>query len=561
MSTIPELSELAWSDVKCVNTRRGPAIVKSAPPTEQFWNLWRQHKEALKLAGFSVGKFGPDFSVSWWAQGEEFIMPEINDTPEAPVFTMPELPPLQNSTGLLSYQPSLVSNIVYAMQHGNSLNGCGTGIGKTFITLAAARELNLKLLIVCPKTITDDWKEAATKMGVELVGVYGWEWIKTGKTPFLHWNTRRVKKQVGKDWVLVDQKDRMIWNIQDGVAVVFDECHRAANDGTQNSKMVQLAVECNVPIFALSATIADNPTKMRAIGYALRLHQNGKDYFDWMKAHGVTQGRFGYQFQGGARHLLAIHKSIFPKKGIRVRAEQLGDAFPKTQILAKAYNMDESEEISEVYADMMARCAELEVAEMDASSRMANILVEILRARQRVELLKVPLMVQLSKDYMEEGNSIVLAVNFRETLQELIKRLSIESVVMGGQKPEHRRDMIAKFQANETNVLAGIIKACREGLNLHDIHGGHPRVSLIQPTPSAFDLRQVLGRVWRAGGKTPSIQRILFAKDTVEEDICRSLATKLDSLDLLMDGDLQRGVFPTTYSTMRPQTETESEEL
>lgn len=557
---IPEIHNLQWSEPKLVTTSRGPCLVKSAKPNDQFWNLWRDHKPALKSSGFSVGKWEGQFTVSWWAQDDKFNLPSLESIAEE-VIEPPVLKPLQFPTGFKSWQPPLVQYIVAAMKtHGTSLNGCGTGIGKTFITLGAARELDLKLIVVCPKNIVGDWLEAFKLMKVECAGIYGWEWMKTGKTDYLKWRYSQVKrKQKDGSYILVNQKDTLEWDVPPDTAVVFDECHRAANDGTQNQQMVISAVESGITCFALSATIADNPIKMRAIGLMLKLHKNGHDYFDWLKAHGVTQGRFGLQFQGSARHLQAIHKTIFPHKGVRVRAEQLGDAFPKTQILAKAYAMDESEEISSVYDEMMQRCAELEAAQMDASSRMANILVEILRARQRVELLKVPLIVGLTKDSVEEGNSVFIAVNFRDTVKELIKQLDIKSVVIGGMKPEIRKQSVEAFQQDQNHILVGIIKACREGMNLQDFRGERARLALISPTPSSFDLRQVLGRVWRPGGGLPSMQCIMFAKGTVEEDLCKSLATKLDSLDILMDGDLQNGVFPASYSTMRPQTETEDE--
>jgi len=75
-------------------------------------------------------------------------------------------------------------------------------------------------------------------------------------------------------------------------------------------------------------------------------------------------------------------------------------------------------------------------------------------------------------------------------------------------------------------------------LSLHDLNGNYPRISLISPTPSAIDLKQCLGRVWREGAKTKSIQRIVFVANTVEEEVCDKLRTKLENLDLINDGDL-----------------------
>jgi hypothetical protein len=73
-------------------------------------------------------------------------------------------------------------------------------------------------------------------------------------------------------------------------------------------------------------------------------------------------------------------------------------------------------------------------------------------------------------------------------------------------------------------------------VNLHDIHGNHPRVSLINPNFSGRNLKQVLGRVWRDGGKTPSVQRIMFAANTIEEKIATKLKQKLINMDIVNDG-------------------------
>ena len=55
-----------------------------------------------------------------------------------------------------------------------------------------------------------------------------------------------------------------------------------------------------------------------------------------------------------------------------------------------------------------------------------------------------------------------------------------------------------------------MIQAGGVGVSLHDLHGGHPRMSIISPTWSGQDLKQVLGRIHRAGSKTPAIQKIVF---------------------------------------------------
>jgi len=560
---IPEIDNLAWTGPHEIQTKKyGVMLVKKAPPNDQFWNLWRDHKETLRAAGFSVNNFGGVWSVNWWQHGDVWeypVLPSLDDDVPDEII----LRPLVNENKLLDYQPLGVQYICAAMEkYGSSLNGCGTGVGKTYITLGAVRETGRRLLVICPKTITNDWVRAAFYMGVELAGCYGWEWIKTGKTPFGGFEKH---EKTGKKL-----KGTFQWNLPDDVDIVFDEVHRAAAISTQNAEMVIAAKNQGARIYMLSATIANDPTKMRATGYVLGLHNDGKSFYAWMEKHGVREDLIPigggrkikvWKFYGSARHLQAIHKHIFPVRGYRITAEELGDKFPETQILAKAYEMDEEKEIRFEYARMQQEVERI-MAEKKGSEAQACILVEILRARQRVELLKVPLFVSLTRDYEAEGHSVIIAVNFVETLEQICKELKITAVIAGvssgkkivpGYSENDRILAVDDFQANKVNKIAGIIAAMREGLNLHDIHGGHPRVSLISPGPSAFYLKQVLGRPWRAGGKTKSIQRILFAANTIEEQVCEGLATKLDQLDILMDGDLQKGIFPNCYSSMRPE--------
>tara|TARA_Y100000588_G_C13888717_1_gene767717 strand:- start:498 stop:758 length:261 start_codon:yes stop_codon:yes gene_type:complete len=83
-----------------------------------------------------------------------------------------------------------------------------------------------------------------------------------------------------------------------------------------------------------------------------------------------------------------------------------------------------------------------------------------------------------------------------------------------------------------------MIQAGGTGLSLHDEDGGHPRVALISPTFSAVELRQALGRVHRASGKSKSIQKIVFAANTVEDRVAAAVRRKLNNLDMINDGEL-----------------------
>ena len=147
-------------------------------------------------------------------------------------------------------------------------------------------------------------------------------------------------------------------------------------------------------------------------------------------------------------------------------------------------------------------------------------------------------MAALARDFVEEGCSVFIAVNYTESREWLMKELNTECSIRGGQSEMERRGNIDSFQNDKSHIIIGQVQACREGLNLHDIKGNRPRVALIMPTPSIYDTKQVLGHVHRAGGKSKSIQYLIYAAGVyIEENICEKLDEKLKRLDLLNDGE------------------------
>ena len=51
-----------------------------------------------------------------------------------------------------------------------------------------------------------------------------------------------------------------------------------------------------------------------------------------------------------------------------------------------------------------------------------------------------------------------------------------------------------------------------------------------------------MGRIHRAEGKTPCVQKVMFAADTVEEHACRRVQARINNIDQLNDGDLTSGI-------------------
>ena len=235
--------------------------------------------------------------------------------------------------------------------------------------------------------------------------------------------------------------------------------------------------------------------------------------------------------------LKKLNNDIFINRGIRLSRDTIPN-FPESQIIAECYEMEkeDADKINAAYDEM--RLELLKIEKLSKKDQKTSELTAILRARQKVEMVKVPLFVEMIEEGLENNMSIVVFCNFTETINALAQRLNTKCIVNGEIKDKVRQQNIDDFQSDKQRVILINLAAGGAGLSLHDITGNHPRLALISPSYSAVNMRQATGRVWRYSAKSKSIQKIVFVANTVEEKVCDSVNQKLANLDLLNDGDL-----------------------
>lgn len=391
---------------------------------------------------------------------------------------------------------------------GVTVDGSDTGTGKTFVAALTAKSLGWPVAVVCPKSVIPSWKETLAVMGITPLFVENLERIR--------WDQKHARR-TKKGWE---------WNLPCRCLLIFDEAHRCTGSDSQNAMLLMSAPK---PVMIVSATLADSPLKMRAVGHQLGI-VHWDEWYRWCFAQGCQKNLpfQGLKFTGGEDVLLNLHQKVFGEKGVRIRVADLGDAFPENQVVTVAVPVDETDALDQEYYSA------LEALEQDAKSAGEMLL----RARQKSEHLKLPAVIEMIDDAMDQGASVAVFMNFTDTLDRLRQAFPDAGTIHGGQTADEREEAIRKFQSNESRVILAMVQAGGVGVSLHDLHGGHPRVSLIFPTWSAVEMRQALGRIHRNGGKTPCLQKILFAADTVEERVRRKVDKKLDNIDLINDGDM-----------------------
>ena len=452
---------------------------------------------------------------------------------------------MTNELSLRSWQVPLAERQTKVLQTERMfLCAASTGAGKTYLACYTIAKLGIPTLVICPKIAIAQWKSVIRGMGVEgkVIGVINPEnLIASKRNPF-------YSHEDG--WK----------NIPEGpVLLIFDELHRSCSgvyklskpgqkgQGCKQALMAARWVNKSTPghkVLALTATPADSPLKMQALGYLMGFHSFvAPSFYDWCRRHGCSMQARGRQaafaFTRDRLRAKAIMEGIRKDMGERFMSITPNEipGFPEEtrEVVLVDLAKEDHEALVRAYEEM----PEL----MKKPSR--DSMVKLLRLRQQAEFCKASVLAKMAKDEVEDGNSVFIAISFTDARLRIQMELEKAGVpfgaIYGGQKESERNGMIDAFQQNRTHVIIGMMQACGVALSLHDTKHERPRVSLISPSYSASELLQALGRIRRVGG-THATQRIVLAAGSVEERVAKAVNGKIDNIGALTDADLSRGL-------------------
>ena len=511
---------------------------------------------------------------------------------------------------LLRYQLPHFFQLEEILLNGNcALDASDTGTGKTYVAVALSHSVKKRPFIICPKSVVPNWISVAKYLGVEIFGIANYELIKGGKYfkvdmlknkssfnltkatfPYIKIithdaknKTDEIENKINDTEPIVDETNTQntedepdnnspesiedveetlsddknltpkilrknikdyVFTPPDDMMVIFDEVHRCKNYKSITSKLLLSIFRSNCKCLLLSATISDKLECFRPFGVVFGFYKDIRHFKPWIKR--IEKGREVYYKKKNMTKkqitLDIIHSKLFPKLGSRMKIKDLGSMFPSNQVLSQAYMSSNKEEIQQQYEIIQEAFKELKQKHTRSSG-----LGKLITARMKVEMFKVPIMMDIINEGIDSGYSVVVFVNYKETMNTLANSLSTECLIHGDQTMVERQNMIDMFQNNVSKIIICIMQAGGVGISLHDIHGGHPRMSVISPTWSGQDMQQALGRIHRAGSKSPAIQRIVFCAETYEDIICELIQTKLTNITAINDGDLLGPKFTNEY--------------
>jgi len=451
---------------------------------------------------------------------------------------------------LLQYQVAHTLQLIECLKLRNRvLDASDTGTGKTYCAIATASILKLKPFIICPKSVINNWIEVCNNFKCKYIGIANYESLKNNQ--YYPGNVNSSSNDFKKvacpymkiELELINQneineaknqyKKIFKFNFPKDTLIIFDEAHRCKNHGTQTSELLMAIIDNNIKVMLLSATITDKIKCFKPFGCVFNFYKQPTDFRGWIMRQKLYQKEKYKNWDGDMIMLDIIHRNVFPRFGSRLKIAELGSMFPQNNIIADSYFLENHLEVEKVYAEINQEINDIKKLE-DRSEALARII----RARMRIEMLKVPLYIDLAQEALDSDYSVVIFVNYLATLEYICSHMNTRCTIRGGQTIEERQANVNDFQSNKSKLIVVMIQAGGVGISLHDIHGKHPRLSIISPTWSGQDLKQVLGRIHRAGSKTPAIQKIIYVKDTEEENICKLIKKKLTNIQAINDGIL-----------------------
>ena len=461
--------DIKWSDpIKYEadgNVREWVIPIQYRP---HFFSWWKVNKFPMKEKGFVVTKRADDwvlietknttveFSTKTTAGGKK-----PSKTEPLPEYTV------QCTDGLRPWQVTAVSKLCASIKKwGAGVDGSDVGVGKTYTACGVARELDMDILVVCPKAVKESWKRVIKnhfKMWGKCIDIVNYEALRMGKSDSVI--ASYVKRRDTR-------RKEFVWKIPKNTLIVWDEAQKLKNAKTKNSEVCMAALKAGYKMLFCSATMATNPLELRTVGQGIKLFSSNKQYYDWAYEHGVIKGRFGMEFTGDKKALKKLHEDIFINRGVRLSRDTIPN-FPESQIDAECYAVDKADQdkINAAYDEM--RLELLKIEKTLSKDKQQNEMVAILRARQKVEMFKVPLLIEMIEEGIENGMSIVVFCNFTETITALSERLNTKCVVNGEAKyAKARQQNIDDFQADKERVILVNIQA--GGAGLRDDRLGHP---------------------------------------------------------------------------------------
>jgi SWI/SNF-related matrix-associated actin-dependent regulator 1 of chromatin subfamily A len=410
------------------------------------------------------------------------------------------------------------------------------GLGKTIQTLVLLKEANLwPACVVCPAGLKRHWaREAATHVDIGSV-------ILDSTTPHGLKEIRQAAEQ--KQLLIINYDILGSWlpflqslKLQ---LLGADECHLLANMGSRRSRAFWALAQGVPGLLFLSGTpLVAKPWQLYPVLSMLDPERWNSPFSFGMEFCADANRNYGRWQFSGAKNMHKLHRILKESVMILRTAKEVLPDLPPLRRSVVLLDVADLSEYREAETDLIAWIAKTDMGAAWRAAR-AERWVRCTRLKQLAAALKLPAaMVWLDCQLAASDSKLLVGTMHKAVMEVLLERYGHIAVHIDGScSQKQRQEAEDKIRHDDdTRILFGQQISTGLGLNLPEVR---TVVSLELPWSPGLSL-QFEKRTHRLTSTQPVNSYYLAAAQTIEERIFKILQKKMEVLDQILDGVLQR---------------------
>lgn len=369
------------------------------------------------------------------------------------------------------------------------------GAGKTKAAIALAEKNVSWVLVICPKSLVEQWKEQVPE---------GWKVIS--------------KETFKRDFCKLNR-----WN-----CLIIDEFHYFSNYKSQLTKSLLGYINIHKPeyIYGLTATPYLSST-WNLYTYGLIFGKKW-NWLRWNLAY-FDQVKMGkYQTKTGAikDRIVPVAKQLIGKLSLEREVARLVACLGGTVALEDCF--DVPEQIFQVEQFELTK-------EQKSAIKKAWDPLPIVRYGRAAQICGGSLKsdgysedqffkcekLNRALDLITEHKKIILVCHYNNEIEMIKSKVKGKNIYIINGDVKNRHEVVKKAEADD-DCLVLIQAACSEGYELPSF----PLMVFYSYNPSLKDYVQMLGRIQRAGKIKKNVYLSLVTKDSIDEDIWDCVVNK-----------------------------------
>ena len=494
--------DLDWSEKKIHTDGR---FIQTALPTSEFWESWRENKQKIKSAGYSVIKFDETWFVTRFFENKQAIADSQAVSADIKI-------PAPDG---LSYLPYQKAGIAYAMQRQSTLIADEMGLGKTIQAIGVINAIKPEsVLVICPASIKINWKNEMTKWLVSEREIH----VVEGGSDKIPDSSDTII--INYD-ILTKHKETIynrFWDV-----VIMDEAHYIKNPKAKRTK-VAVGIKSKRKIVLTGTPITNRPIELQPIAGYLDPETFGNFFRFAHKYAGAYRDKFGWHYDG-ASNLDELQRLLRQSFMIRRKKDEVLKELPEKirQTILLPSNKYKNE-MKKEFASLADAAKETSTKDIDFE-KMSEV-------RHETALKKVPDVI----DHLTEINHQVVVMAHHKNVVDGIKQ-GLEATgktvvtLTGDCNQTHRQKSVDTFQAGKADVFIGTIGAAGVGITL--TKASHVVFAELDWVPG--NMSQAEDRCHRIGQDNSVLVQHLVVDGSIDARLAKVLVKKQKVLDKTLD--------------------------